>query len=113
AALVLQPDRRMKVLNRNRKILKENLSALQEWTDKHGDLFSFIPPRAGGIAFLKYSMNINSSELMTKLREEKSVFIVAGDIFGMDHYLRIGFGAEKDYLLKGLSLFDELLHEIK
>ena len=113
AALVLQPDRRMKVLNRNRKILKENLSALQEWTDKHGDLFSFIPPRAGGIAFLKYSMNINSSELMTKLREEKSVFIVAGDLFGMDHYLRIGFGAEKDYLLKGLSLFDELLHEIK
>jgi len=112
AALVLQPDRRMKVLNRNRKILKENLSALQEWTDKHGDLFSFIPPRAGGIAFLKYSMNINSSELMTKLREEKSVFIVAGDLFGMDHYLRIGFGAEKDYLLKGLSLFDELLSDI-
>jgi len=113
AALVLQPDRRMKVLNRNRRILKENLSALQEWTDKHSDLFSFIPPRAGGIAFLKYSMNINSSELMTKLREEKSVFIVAGDLFGMDHYLRIGFGAEKDYLLKGLSLFDELLHELK
>ena len=113
AALVLQPDRRMKVLNRNRKILKENLSALQEWINKHGNLFSFIPPRAGGIAFLKYSMNINSSELMTQLREEKSVFIVAGDLFGMDHYLRIGFGAEKDYLLKGLSLFDELLHEMK
>ena len=113
AALVLQPDRRMKVLNRNRKILKENLFALQEWINKHGNLFSFIPPRAGGIAFLKYSMNINSSELMTQLREEKSVFIVAGDLFGMDHYLRIGFGAEKDYLLKGLSLFDELLHEMK
>ena len=112
AALVLQPDRRMKVLNRNRKVLKENLSALQEWTDKHGDLFSFITPRAGGIAFLKYSMNINSSELMTQLREEKSVLIVAGDLFGMDHYLRIGFGAEKNYLIKGLSLFDELLSDI-
>jgi aspartate/methionine/tyrosine aminotransferase len=112
AALVLQPERRMKVLDRNRKILKENLSDLQKWTDKHGDLFSFIPPRAAGIAFLKYSMDINSSELMTKLREEKSVFIVAGDLFGMDHYLRIGFGAEKDYLLKGLALFDEFLRDI-
>jgi aspartate/methionine/tyrosine aminotransferase len=112
AALVLQPERRMKVLNRNRKILKENLSALEGWAGKHKGLFSFIPPRAGGIVFVKYSMNINSSELMTKLREEKSVFIVAGDLFGMDHYLRIGIGSEKDYLMAGLSLFDEVLSDM-
>jgi len=112
AALVLQPERRMKVLNRNRKILKENLSALEEWAGKHKGLFSFIPPRAGGIVFLKYAMKINSSELMTQLREEKSVFIVAGDLFGMDRYLRIGFGSEKDYLMEGLSLFDEILSDI-
>ncbi len=112
AALVLQPERRMKVLNRNRKILRENLSALDEWAEKHQGLFNFIPPRAGGIAFVKYSMNINSSELMTKLREEKSVFIVAGDFFGMDHYLRIGIGSEKNYLMAGLSLFDEVLNDM-
>ena len=113
AALVLQPERRMKVLNRNRKILKENLSALESWVNKHDRQFSLIPPRAGGIAFLKYSMKVNSTDLMTQLRKEKSVFIVAGDLFGMDHYLRIGFGAEKDYLLAGLSLFDELLSRIR
>ncbi len=112
AALVLQPQRRMKVLNRNRKILKDNLFALEEWAGKHKGLFSFIPPRAGGIAFVKYSMNINSSELMTRLREEKSVFIVAGDLFGMDHYLRIGIGSEKDYLMAGLGLFDEVLNDM-
>jgi aspartate/methionine/tyrosine aminotransferase len=112
AALVLQPERRMKVLNRNRKILRENLSALEEWAGKYKSLFSFIPPRAGGIIFVKYSMNINSSELMTKLREEKSVFIVAGDLFGMDHYLRIGIGSEKDYLMAGLRLFDEVLNDM-
>jgi aspartate/methionine/tyrosine aminotransferase len=112
AALVLQPERRMKVLNRNRKILRENLSALEEWAGKHKSLFSFIPPRAGGIVFVKYSMNINSSELMTKLREEKSVFIVAGDLFGMDRYLRIGIGSEKNYFLAGLSLFDEVLNDM-
>jgi aspartate/methionine/tyrosine aminotransferase len=112
AALVLQPERRMKVLNRNRKILKENLIVLGEWAGKHKDLFSFIPPRAGGIAFIKYSMKINSSEFMTKLRKEKSVFIVAGDLFGMDHYLRIGIGSEKDYLMAGLQLFDEVLRDV-
>ncbi|MBC8357873.1 MAG: aminotransferase class I/II-fold pyridoxal phosphate-dependent enzyme [Candidatus Aminicenantes bacterium] len=112
AALVLQPDRRKKVLNRNRKILKKNLVELEKWIDKHKTLFNLIPPKAGGIAFPRYSLEINSTELATKLMKEKSVFIVAGDLFGMDHYLRIGIGSEKNYFLAGLSLFDETLQEI-
>ncbi|MGB2764873.1 MAG: aminotransferase class I/II-fold pyridoxal phosphate-dependent enzyme [Candidatus Aminicenantaceae bacterium] len=112
AALVLQPERRKKVLNRNRKILKKNLVALEKWIDKHKTLFNLIPPKAGGIAFPRYSLEINSTELATKLMKEKSVFIVAGDLFGMDHYLRIGIGSEKNYFLAGLSLFDETLQEI-
>ena len=35
---------------------------------------------------------INSTELVNRLRDEKSVLIVPGDHFGMDGYLRIGFG---------------------
>jgi len=112
AALVLQPDRRKKVLNRNRKILNENLVELEKWIDKHKTLFNLFPPKAGGMAFLRYSLEINSTELATKLMKEKSVFIVAGDLFGMDHYLRIGIGSEKNYFLAGLSLFDETLQEI-
>ena len=112
AALVLQPERRKKVLNRHRKILKKNLVELEKWIDKHKTLFNLIPPKAGGIAFPRYSLEINSTELATKLMKEKSVFIVAGDLFGMDHYLRIGIGSEKNYFLAGLSLFDETLQEI-
>jgi hypothetical protein len=29
--------------------------------------------------------------------------VLAGDCYGMDHYFRIGVGAEKNYLLKGLE----------
>lgn len=112
AVLVLQPERRNKILNRNRKILKENLAELEKWIDNHKTLFNLIPPKAGGIAFPRYSLEINSTELATKLMKEKSVFIVAGDLFGMDHYLRIGIGSEKNYFLAGLSLFDETLKEI-
>ncbi len=112
ATLVLQHERRKKVLNRNRKMLRENLTLLEKWVAKHADIFQFIPPRAGGIAFLKYNLNINSTELTTKLREEKSVFIVAGDCFGMDYYIRIGIGSKKDYLLAGLELIEEVLEEL-
>ena len=112
ASLVLEPERRKKVLDRNRKILNENLAVLEEWVQKHKPLFELIPPRAGGVAFLRYNMKINSTELADKLLKEKSVFVVAGDFFGMDHYIRIGIGTEKDYFKAGLKLIDETLEEI-
>ncbi len=55
---------------------------------------------------------INSIELVTRLRERKSVLIVPGDHFGMDGYLRIGYGEETDYLKTGLNRLHELLVEI-
>ncbi len=113
AVLVLQPKIRQQVLNRNRRIIRENLAILTEWIVTHADVFQFIPPQAGGIAFLKYNISINSTALTTKLREEKSVFIVAGDCFGMDQYVRIGIGSEKKNLLAGLKLIDETLEELK
>lgn len=112
ASLVLEPERRKKVFDRNREILNENLAVLEEWIQKHKPLFELIPPRAGGLAFLRYNMEINSTELADKFIKEKSVFVVAGDFFGMDHYIRIGIGAEKDYFKAGLKLIDEALEEI-
>ena len=110
---VLQPERRLKILNRNRKMLRENIKILQAWVDKHKGLFRFIPPRAGAMAFIHYSMEINSRELATRLREDKSVFVMDGDCFGMDHYLRIGFGSEKAYLSAGLDRIDQFLARFK
>jgi aspartate/methionine/tyrosine aminotransferase len=106
---VLQPDMRKKVLNRSREMLKENLQVLREWVDEHNGLFRFIPPRAGAMAFIKYNMDVNSREFATRLREEMSVFVIDGDCFGMDGYLRIGFGSEKEYLTAGLARIDEFL----
>ena len=112
AALALHPDLRAKILRRNRKMLNENIAVLREWVDSHPGLFHFIPPQAGGMAFLRYNMDINSTELVTKIRKEKSTFIVAGDCFGMDHRVRIGIGSEQEYLKAGLARISEILAEI-
>lgn len=113
AALALQPELRSKILERNRKMLRENLLVLSEWADSHKGLFSYYQPKAGGMVFLNYDMKINSTELIEKLRKEKSTFIVAGDCFGMDHYVRIGIGSEKDYLINGLKRISEVLKQVK
>lgn len=111
AVRVLQPALRSEVLGRNRNILRENLNVLTKWVQQHASLFGFVPPRAGGLAFLRYYMDINSTELATNLREHKSVFVVAGDCFGLDRFVRIGLGTEKKYLMNGLSRFGDFIQE--
>lgn len=61
------------------------------------------------MAFVSYRSQMNSTELTTRLREDKSVLIVAGDCFGLDGYLRIGSGAEPGYLRSGLQCIGEFL----
>jgi hypothetical protein len=68
-----------------------------------------VPPRAGAIAYLRYAWPLNSLELVLRLRDEKSVLVVPGDHFGMDGYLRIGFGSEPGELHAGLASIDSLL----
>jgi aspartate/methionine/tyrosine aminotransferase len=111
ATLALQPELRAKILQRNRKMLNENIIVLTTWANSHPGLFRFIPPQAGGMVFLHYNMDINSTELVTKIRKEKSTFIVAGDCFGMNHRVRIGIGSEKEYLQTGLKRISETLKE--
>jgi aspartate/methionine/tyrosine aminotransferase len=72
-------------------------------------MFSWIPPRAGAIVYARYHYPINSTELVTRLRNEKSVLMVPGDHFGMDGYLRLGFGERPEYLRQGLDRVHALL----
>ncbi|MCD6193214.1 MAG: aminotransferase class I/II-fold pyridoxal phosphate-dependent enzyme [Candidatus Aminicenantes bacterium] len=110
-ALVLQPNRRKTILERNRQILKNNLEILTSWMSNFPHLFSLVPPKAGGMAFLKYHFSMNSTKLSNRLREEKSVFVVPGDCFGLDGYIRIGIGANPFLLKEGLAIFKDWLQK--
>lgn len=103
ADIALSEQKRPMILKRNRDMLNKNLEFLKEWISAHGDLFEFIPPQAGGMAFMKYNIDINSTELSTWLREQESVFIVPGDCYGMDGYIRIGVGERPAFLIEGLT----------
>ena len=111
ARAALQPSLRARILKRNRKLLKDNLAALQEWMAKQPVEMTLTPPKAGGMAFIRYQLDMTSTELTTRLRTEKSVLVVAGDCYGLDGYLRIGFGAEPEYLRRGLERIGEFLSE--
>jgi aspartate/methionine/tyrosine aminotransferase len=106
ARKALRPDVRARILARTRGILRANYPALEEWVSGHGDELRMVPPRAGAIAYARYAWPVNSTELVTRLRDEHGVLVVPGDHFGMDHYLRIGFGNEPADLRAGLARID-------
>ncbi len=109
ARVALSPSRRPGILRRTRRIVRENLPLIERWLREHDPMFSWIPPRAGAIVYVRYNYDINSTELVTRLRNEKSVLVVPGDHFGMDGYLRLGFGERPDYLRQGLERLHALL----
>jgi aspartate/methionine/tyrosine aminotransferase len=112
AQIALEPERRLKILERTRSICRHNFPILANWVTEHGELFDMVAPRAGAIAYMKYRLPVNSTALVERIRREKSVLVVAGDHFGMDYYLRIGYGPEPDYLVEGLNRIDEVLRSI-
>jgi aspartate/methionine/tyrosine aminotransferase len=112
ARKVLQPGTRAKILKRTQDILRANLQVLNDWVGQHRGYLSFVPPKAGAIAYLKYSLRINSTELAERLLREKSTLIVPGDHFGMDSYLRIGYGSEREHLIAGLERIGDLLSSL-
>jgi len=85
---------------------------LEEWIAAHGNTFSYTPPEAAAIAFVRYNIDINSTELIERLRKEKSLMIAPGDHFGIDHHVRISYGLPHDYLIDGLNRLDQLLQEL-
>ncbi len=113
ARFVLETRTRAEVLARTRGILQKNYPAIRDWIEDHGSLFAHVPPAAGAICFIRYAMRMNSTELVERLRKEKSTLLVPGDMFGMDGYVRIGIGPPTEYLLAGLERFDALLRELK
>lgn len=108
ARIALKPERRAQLFERTRTILRKNLPLVEAWLTEAGG-FQWIKPEAGAIVYVRYDHPVNSTTLVNRLREEKSVLIVPGDHFGMDGYLRLGFGEPPEYNRAGLDRLRDLL----
>jgi aspartate/methionine/tyrosine aminotransferase len=112
ARRALEPATRARILTRTRAILNRNFPVMAEWLDGQPGVFSYAAPDAGAIVFVRYHHPVNSTEFVSRLRVDKGVLVVPGDHFGMDHYLRLGFGEEPAYLRAALARVHDLLCSI-
>ncbi|HEX6844110.1 MAG TPA: aminotransferase class I/II-fold pyridoxal phosphate-dependent enzyme [Actinomycetota bacterium] len=108
AAFAMQPAVRENILTRTRAIIRANLPPLEAWIATHPG-FRYARPVAGAIAFVKEDTSLGSAELVERIREERSVLLVPGPMFGLKRGIRLGFGFDVEHTLKGLARVDETL----
>lgn len=113
AALALSSEVRPRIIQRTREYIRRGYPVLEQWMNSRKDTFTFTSPQAAAITFVRYHLDINSTEFEERLRHEKSVLIVPGDHFGMDHFVRISFGLPHDYLTAALDRINDLIVELK
>ena len=108
----MQPDVRESIFARTRGIIRANLPPLEEWIAAQGELLTYVRPVAGAIAYVKYGLPIRSTRLVDRIREEQSVLLVSGDMFGLGKGFRIGFGFDVEQTLKGLERVATVLADL-
>ncbi len=102
-AVAMQPHVRENILARTRGIIRANLPLLESWLATQPALRARRPV-AGAIAFAKVDLPVDTRYLVERIRTERSVLLVPGEMFGIDNGIRFGFGFDVEHTLKGLAL---------
>ena len=110
-AVAMEPAHRERVLTRTRSIIRANLPELEGWLASQ-PMLRYIRPIAGAIAFAQVDLPMPTREVVERIREDRSVLLVPGEMFGIDNGIRFGFGYDVQHTLKGLALAGETLAEL-
>ena len=112
ASRILDTKRRKKILDGTKQHLNQNMNTLVEWIDTCNGKLSLSPPQAGAIAFVRIKMDIPSQDLTYHIRDNFSVLLTAGKWFGLEGFLRFGYGPPNEYLLEALDRIGESLEAV-
>jgi aspartate/methionine/tyrosine aminotransferase len=97
-----------KILERNNKIVLENLRLLDKFMQEYSHLFGWIRPQGGCVGFINYKQQESVDEFSKRLLEKTGVLLMPASLF--DHksnYFRIGFGRKN--MPKALEKLREFL----
>ena len=108
AAIAL--ENRDRILARSHAITRRNLAVLAEWVEGE-PLVSWVQPRSGTTALLKYDLPLTSEAFCTRLLERTGVMLTPGSAMDMEGYLRIGYANGEAILREGLKRLSAFLRE--
>ena len=95
---------------RNLGICREGGRLLAEFVAGEPHI-SYVKPKGGTTAFLRYDLPMESAELCRRLQEETGVMLLPGSALDMEGYLRIGYCNDPGITEAGLARFGEWLRQ--
>jgi aspartate/methionine/tyrosine aminotransferase len=103
------------ILEKRLNIIRRNLALLDKFLADHSDLFEWVRPTAGAIAFVKFKGPLSSNELGDELAKSgisiKPAYVFTGDYINHQDYFRIGYGEE--VMPKALAALNDFVEENK
>ena len=100
------------LLQRNHKIVLENLSIAEAFFKKNRDLFQWVQPNGGATAFPRLLPPFDVTEMCEKAMEEKDLLIVGERAYGLDtNHFRVGLG-RRDFA-QALAVFSDIVDEVR
>jgi aspartate/methionine/tyrosine aminotransferase len=110
AAIAL--EHRDAILARNRAIVRTNLAILDRWVTQEPAI-SYVKPKAGTVALLKYDFDMPSREFCVRLLEAEGVMFTPGSALDMEGYVRIGYANNRAVLEAGLERVSHFLKTLR
>jgi aspartate/methionine/tyrosine aminotransferase len=101
-------ENRKAILARNHDIVRTNLAIVDAWIAKEPAM-SYIKPKSGTTALLKYDLPMSSLEFCVELIEQTGVMLTPGSALDMEGYVRLGYANNRDILETGLAKVSEFL----
>jgi len=100
-----------KILERSRQITRGNLQILDNWVASQ-PLISYVKPKSGTTALLKYDLDLPSRDFCIQLLEETGVLLTPGSTMDMEGWIRIGYANDPKILIQGLDKVSGFLQSI-
>lgn len=101
-------EHRAAILARNHDIVRTNLAIVDAWVAKEPAI-SYIKPKSGTTALLKYDLPMSSRDFCTTLIEQTGVMFTPGSALDMEGYVRIGYANNRNVLEAGLAKVSQFL----
>ncbi len=80
------------IIGRSRRIIQSNLETARQFFAQYTELFTWIEPAGGSIAFPRYHAPVPLHRFCQDLLETRSALLVPGDLFDVPDHFRLGLG---------------------
>ncbi len=106
AAIAL--ENRGQIMERAHRITRGNLALVRDWVAQE-PLISWVEPKSGTTALLRYDLPMSSRAFCLALLEEEGVMLTPGSAMAMEGWLRLGYTNPTEDLQAGLAKISAFL----